>query len=61
MFKPKVDVKTPKATNTNILIVKSNKGAVADLKVKPKSALPTRQEITPKEEEVQEDIMFEIY
>lgn len=60
MFKPKVDEKTPKATNTNILIVKSNKGVVADLKVKPKSALPARQEIIPKEE-IQEEPMFEIY
>lgn len=60
MFKPKVDTKKPKATNTNILIVKSNKGVVADLKVKPKSALPTAQEITPKEE-ICEEPMFEIY
>lgn len=60
MFKPKIDVKTSKATNTNILIVKSNKGVVADLKVKPKSALSARQEITPKEE-TQEEPMFEIY
>lgn len=60
MFKPKIDEKTPKATNTNVLIVKSNKGVVADLKVKPKSALPTRQEIIPKEE-IQEEPMFEIY
>ena len=60
MFKPKIDIKKPKATNTNILIVKSNKDMVVDLKVKPKSALPTMQEITPKEE-IQEEPMFEIY
>lgn len=60
MFEPKVDIKKPKATNTNILIVKSNKGTVADNKIKPKSTLSPMQEITPREE-VQEDIMFEIY
>lgn len=60
MFKPKVDEKRPKAINTNILIVKSNKDVVADLKVKPKSALQTKQEIVPKEE-IQEEPMFEIY